>query len=325
MSELSVGLHAGSNTGVERAVRKWQPLIDEIHLLGATAVLINEGASQEPGQVFGSGTDLNTSKPLLGVRVDSIRDFTSRLKFADTEPIPTLNMQSIVNLAGNKANFYPMFPEYTAYTIVLRPEDATQIEQALHAIPGEFAVVKPARGRGGVGVVQGAKAELIGAVSSILELPETVIIQERLDTSQMSLVIKPANEEEVRKLQAADGSRELRLFCSNSELYPVLRATSSREQESYYVYVDPETVPESAFNLGRFVINKLLVTTNETEIFCAIDLFYDAAQGTWVIGEVNAKEPGMPTYSHNLQAARSISANLSRQLVRMAKKRVAKS
>lgn len=315
--EISVGLYVGASTEPDRAVRKWAPLIDNLQELGADAVLLNAGVEYSDDEGFARGVVIDRDRghpEVQGISVGSLRDFTGALE--NPHGIPTLNSQSAVNFARDKAIFYSFFPEHTARTLVINPGDMTAAIDFLHDLPGDSAVLKPAWGLGGKEAVIGTKAS-VAAEMSRMQDGQAMFLQEALSVDSMPEAIKPLTDRDEAALAEEDVSYVLRLFCSNHNMVPVLRRFPADEKK-YYAYIDPDTVPVEAYDLGKLIVGRTLSLLNEPEIHGALDLAYDEVNKGWKVMELYVKEPALPKYDKNAGIANMVGANLARQLIRMA-------
>jgi hypothetical protein len=317
-----VGLFAGPNTGPDVALRKWVETVDHLQMQDAIPVLVNEGVEWgEDGSLARGvllGTTLEECIKASEISVLSGRDYTSRYK----GPIPVLCAQSVVKLARDKAEFSSKLPEYTAHSFRVDPSNTADAESFLHDLPGDRAALKPITGSSGEGVIVGPKAEVAEEAKNRLKAePNTVLLlQEALDSTSRQSGLRGLTETDNMKLARTVQANELRFFLSNDKMVPVLRVNEQApilDSRGYYIYVDPETVSQEAFDLGKATVQRICEVAEVDEIHGALDLVH-RANGELAVLEFNVKEPGLPKRNESV-AADWIKANLAEQLIRMAR------
>jgi glutathione synthase/RimK-type ligase-like ATP-grasp enzyme len=316
----NIGLLAGPSTGVERAFRKWEETIQHIHALGAQVVLLNQGVELDGGNAESAillGESVEDSHLVSETNVNSIRDYTGKL--AVTHNIPTLNSQSIIRLAQSKDRFSSLFPDLTARTLLITKDNMSDIVEFSFDLPGSEIILKPNVGLSGEDVTVSSKTLALENTKRLLDNHDGVLIQELLETSHMHAGIIGMTEEDSAKIHGPISTQELRFFNSNNVLIPVLKVGASRimDGDSTYIYVDPESVPEQAYEIGHTVINGLLAQTGDHEVHGALDLVYQREEDSWKVMEMNVKEPGLPKRSENQVIADQVKKALAEQLVRM--------
>jgi hypothetical protein len=151
--ETVVGLFAGPKTGMDRALRKWEPTIQSLILNSARPVLINQGTQYDDDGWFDTGLPLMTGFGQTEiVKPDVIRDFTGR--FPGHKLLRSLNEKEVLDIVKYKAVTYALFDEASRGAFVLLDTiEQRDVGNALHSIPGEKVVLKPDAGLSGKDVV----------------------------------------------------------------------------------------------------------------------------------------------------------------------------
>jgi hypothetical protein len=293
-------LYAGTNTSTDRAFRKWEPTIYSLLSYSAQPVLINEGTQYDENGWFDSGLALDgNNRQNELVKPDVIRDYTGR--FPGHKTLRSLNERAVLDIVTHKAATYALFDEASRGVFIqLDLIDHSDIGEALHSIPGQKVVLKPDKGLSSEGVVILSKHQ--AQADSAQYRGKGYILQQHMPGElgdEIMGLIRGIDESEQSRVKL-DAEHELRFFMTgldDQNMVPVLRQTEQTAKDkiiSYYIYLDPDTVPQTVFEFGKKVMSTIKVASNTDEIFLAVDCIFNEQTGSLALREANGKEPGMP-------------------------------
>lgn len=225
-----------------------------------------------------------------------------------------LNAPSVIAIR-DKGIMADVFADVMPATLSWRPgEELPDLDQ----LPGSIVVVKPTQGSFSKSVDRHEKSDV---AERLRQATGALVIQELVNTTYMS-PMKPLTERDERLLAAATGAKQLRLVAVNNQLIPVLhvaRTDGWEMSKNDYVAIDPEPVPDSAYQVGQLVVDRLKAWANTPAIYGAIDLYATPERKhEWLMGEINVKSPVMPKEDHYPYPARLIKAQVIEQLITMA-------
>jgi hypothetical protein len=300
-----IGFHMGSNSGLERVVKKNEPIIRYLHKSGADVFYTNEGVLFDNGFAVAhsveEGGDGYVSAEHSDVQLDVVRDLTGKLS-AD---VPTINEPEVIANARNKASFYSNFEEVTARTAVFEIGNEQTLQDALDQFPEmNSVIIKPVTGNESKDVKIVGKSDVGRYVKEELTpIGGMWLMQEVLPNHTLNQSgIIPLDEHAASQFSSA-ASGELRIFATTStEGVPIGRIWQPGEGLNADVYagVDPDRIPQAAYDLSNFCVRRLVEISGQPKrLLAAVDVWYTGRDNSfdgWQIIEANVKEPAVPKH-----------------------------
>jgi hypothetical protein len=246
------------------------------------------------------------------VPVHSLRDLTGRMGKSRTHLLNEPEMRE----RGSKSRLPESCGDLMPATIVTGENfDASQLD----LIPGDMVVIKP------VSSLKSRKVAFVPKryVKQVLpKYPTGAVIQEVLDTSQLPDTLQGLTDDDNRRLAAAKGALEIRLFAVHGQLVPLAKLARGRGRtmaKSDYAPLDPESVPESLYKAGQLVVARLQAASGINWLCAGIDFPWTPKREVeWPLLEVNLGIPAIPKEDKHPEASRRIRRELVSHLVSLA-------
>jgi hypothetical protein len=246
------------------------------------------------------------------VDVHSIRDFTGKMSSSRSV---LLNEPEVISV-GNKVNISTICADLMPVTCIQERSD-TPVD--LDVIPGEMVVIKPLGAQASKQVIFVPK---VYASKAAKHYPNGCVIQEALHTGRVPSGIKGLTERDQERLKAARGAFELRLFAVDGELVPVAKLARGRGRtmrRSEYAPLDPDSVPDVVYKVGRKVVERVRIASGIDWIWAGIDLPYTPdREQEWALMEANLREPATPRDEKYPDTSRYLRTRMVEYLIKLA-------
>lgn len=232
------------------------------------------------------------------VVVDAARCLTGGIA-RKTPEVAALNPLAVREIVMSKMAQYNVLREAMGgavpltYAAVAGSED---VRAAIHALPGNKAVVKLDKGANSNGVLMGDKQHILRDLAELevrIKPGSLVIVQEYMPevTSLFALDDAAVDEAERQKLEDLRGSREIRVHTIDGEPFLVHGRAGSADGHGMvndkWVFIDQEAVPDDVLSLARRAASTIHKESGSPDSYLAVDITPD---GTRIV-EVNGRQP----------------------------------
>lgn len=290
--------------GQEWFSKRYEPLVAPLGERGIALVGLYGADDHDHGKVFSRhfAFDHGSMRERIGdegiVVVEAARCLTGGIA-KKTPEVAALNPRGVREISMSKIAQYNVLRDAMGDAVpmtYLAVTGSDDIAAAIHALPGDRAVIKLDKGVNSNGILIGSKLEVLQGLAefeSRMKAGSEVVVQEYMPEASSRLALENAaiDETERQKLHDLRGSREIRVHTIDGEPFLVHGRAGTTEGPGMvndkWIFLDQEAVPDSIMSLARRAASAIHDKASALDSYLAVDITPDGTR----IGEVNGRQP----------------------------------